>query len=158
MDRAGAAEIEAMIEAEFARQSGRVILVDGFNVLHATLLGKEREEGWWGRASRERLLRRISAWPSGPDEIWVAFDGTQPAWSVRAEPIAIPETTRSKTAIVHSVFVESADDWIVRRARRTSRPESTIVVSGDHKVTGRARSAGCEIWTPWTLISRCASP
>jgi hypothetical protein len=160
MDRVGAAEVEAMIDAEFAREtparkSGRVILVDGFNVLHAVLLGKEREDGWWRRASRERLLRRVSRWQDGPDEIWVAFDGTQPAWSMWAESILIPETSASNSTTVHSVFVESADDWIVRRARRATHPEHTIIVSGDRKVSGRARSAGCEIWTPWTLISRC---
>jgi predicted RNA-binding protein with PIN domain len=147
-----------MIDAEFSRAGGRVILVDGFNVLHAVLLGKEREEGWWRRESREKLLRRVSVWQSGPDEIWVAFDGTQPAWSVWAEPIAIPRTSHSKSTIVHSVFVESADDWIVRRARRATHPDRTIVVSGDRKVTGRARSAGCEIWTPWALISHCPIP
>ena len=32
-----------MIEAEISRTERRVILVDGFNVLHAVLLGKERE-------------------------------------------------------------------------------------------------------------------
>jgi hypothetical protein len=163
MDRVGAAEVEAMIDAEFAqetpaRKSGRVILVDGFNVLHAVLLGKEREDGWWRRASRERLLRRVSRWQDGPDEIWVAFDGTQPAWSMWAETLLIPETSASNSTTVHSVFVESADDWIVRRARRSPAPDRTVVVSADHKVAGRARSAGCEIWTPWAFISRCPLP
>ena len=158
MDRAGAAEVESMIDPEISRAEGRVILVDGFNVLHAVLLGKEREDGWWRRESRERLLRRVSVWQSGPDEIWVAFDGAQPAWSVWAEPVAVPMTSQSKSTIVHSVFVESADDWIVRRARRATHPDRTIVVSGDRKVTGRARSAGCEIWTPWALISKCPMP
>ena len=57
-----------MIEAEIARANfdGRVILVDGFNVLHGVLLGKERDHGWWRREARERLLRRISTWSSGP--------------------------------------------------------------------------------------------
>ena len=155
MDRAGAAEVESMIDAEFSQDGRRVILVDGFNVLHAVLLGKEREDGWWRREPRERLLRRISTWQNGPDEFWVAFDGSRPAWSVWAEPIAVPLTSHSHSTTVHNVFVESADDWIVRRARRATHPERTIVVSGDRKVTGRARSAGCEIWTPWALISRC---
>ncbi len=144
-----------MIDAEFSRADGSRILVDGFNVLHAVLLGKEREDGWWRREPRERLLRRISAWQTGPCEIWVAFDGNQPAWSVWAEPISVPLSSRRPGTTVHSVFVESADDWIVRRARRATHPERTIVVSGDRKVTGRSRSAGCEIWTPWAFISRC---
>ncbi|HIF93779.1 MAG: NYN domain-containing protein [Myxococcales bacterium] len=178
MDRPGAAELEAMIDAEFARADSdtaetaekqistgtlsiesaaetRVILVDAFNVLHAVLLGRERDHGWWRREERERLLRRISGWKNGPDEIWVAFDGAQPAWSVWAEPILRPITVASRGPIVHSVYVESADDWIVRRARRSARPQQLIVVSADRKVSGRARSAGCEIWTPWAFISQC---
>lgn len=177
MDRRGATEVEAMIDSAFSSADSnaamgatppterRVILVDGFNVLHAVLLGKERETGWWKREPRERLLRRISQWNLGPDEIWVAFDGTQPAWSVWAEPVVHPTSTTSRGPIVHSVFVESADDWIVRRARRAADPHRTVahrtvahrtvVVSADRKVTGRARSAGCEIWTPWVFVSRC---
>ena len=178
MDRPGAAELEAMIDAEFARADSdtaetaekqistgtlsiesaaetRVILVDAFNVLHAVLLGRERDHGWWRREERERLLRRIRGWKNGPDEIWVAFDGAQPAWSVWAEPILRPITVASRGPIVHSVYVESADDWIVRRARRSARPQQLIVVSADRKVSGRARSAGCEIWTPWAFISQC---
>jgi hypothetical protein len=162
MDRRGAAELEAMIDAEFARADSiepapltRVILVDAFNVLHAVLLGKERAEGWWRREERERLLRRISGWRNGPDEIWVAFDGAQPAWSVWAESVLRPVTVASRGPIVHSIYVESADDWIVRRARRAARPAQMVVVSADRKVSGRARSAGCEVWTPWAFISQC---
>jgi hypothetical protein len=186
MERIGTAEVEAMIDAEFSRaesESGlirssppspsaspspspsstpppkrRVILVDAFNVLHAVLLGKEREHGWWRRVERERLLRRVSRWQNGPDEIWVAFDGAQPAWSVWAEPVVRPLTSAERGPTVHSVFVESADDWIVRRARRTRQPDQMVVVSADRKVAGRARSAGCEVWTPWAFISRCPLP
>jgi hypothetical protein len=147
----------------------RVILVDGFNVLHAVLLGKERETGWWQRATRERLLRRASLWPERSDEVWIAFDGAQPAWSVWAEPVArivangdaagdSPSDTPGQGPMVHNVHVESADDWIVRRARRAADPARTIVVSGDRKVAGRARSAGCEVWTPWAFVSHCPSP
>jgi len=136
----------------------RTILVDGFNVLHAVLLGKERE-GWWRRALRERLLERVRAWDGGPDEIWVAFDGSRPAESVWAEPVASSSALDAgrdpSGPIVHQVFVESADDWIVRRARRTQRPERLLVVSADRKVAGRARSAGCEVLTPWAFIARC---
>lgn len=185
-----------MIDAVLSEQERRVILVDGFNVLHSVLLKQEREAGWWRRVQRERLLQRVSLWPLHADQIWVAFDGAQPAWSVWAEPVAkiveprlppvIPDTpgesgsgkesgrtsgnasgnpsgsrsgrplhTAAARPIVHSVYVESADDWIVRRARRAPDPERTIVVSADRQVTGRARSAGCEVWSPWSFMSRC---
>ncbi|HKK50353.1 MAG TPA: NYN domain-containing protein [Myxococcota bacterium] len=143
--------------------SRRTILVDGFNVLHAVLLGRDRADGWWRRALRERLLDRVTSWTGGEDEIWVAFDGARPARSVWAEPVATPsEKTAGERGkggpTVHSVFVESADDWIVRRARRAERPEGVVVVSADRKVAGRARSAGCEVLTPWAFIERCPAP
>jgi len=156
-----------MIDAVLSREERRVILVDGFNVLHAVLQKAERESGWWKREQRERLLRRVAKWPTAQDEVWVAFDGTQPAWSVWAEPIArIPAQAvsadsqpgmpaLSRPVPVHSVYVESADDWIVRRARRAPHPERTIVVTRDRQVAGRARSAGCEVWSPWSFMSRC---
>jgi rRNA-processing protein FCF1 len=198
--RAGRREVEAMIDAVLSEQERRIILVDGFNVLHSVLLKQEREAGWWRRVQRERLLQRVSLWPLHADQIWVAFDGAQPAWSVWAEPVAkiveprltpvIPDTpgesgsgkesggtsgsasgnpsgsasgsrserplhTAAARPIVHSVYVESADDWIVRRARRAPDPERTIIVSADRQVTGRARSAGCEVWSPWSFMSRC---
>ncbi len=147
----------------------RVILVDGFNVLHAVLLKTERDSGWWKRVHRERLLRRLAAWPRPRDELWVAFDGAQPTWSVWAEPVAEvfegasagllterqSELRNDARLMLHSVYVESADDWIVRRARRTSTPDQTVVVSADRQVAGRARSAGCEVWTPWSLMEQC---
>ena len=175
-----------MIDAALSTEERRVILVDGFNVLHAVLLKQEREAGWWRRGQRERLLQRVALWPSPADQIWVAFDGAQPAWSVWAEPVAkiveplpvatvdrksaplaatrampdgagpeIAEKAEGARAIVHSVYMQSADDWIVRRARRAASPDRTIIVSADRQVTGRARSAGCEVWSPWTFMSQC---
>jgi len=175
MDRAAAREVEAMIEAEFVRSAsdvalpGRIVLVDGFNVLHAVLLAQDRQGGWWKREARERLLERVASWPAPSDELWVAFDGVRPAWSVWAEPVAIPQPRVSRPfgpergsdagaalgPLVHSVFVESADDWIVRRARRAPDPARLLVVTNDRQVAGRSRSAGAEVATPWAFMSRC---
>jgi hypothetical protein len=168
-DRPEASESAGVTEATEALTSTRVVLVDGFNVLHTVLLKREREAGWWRRTVRERLLRRVQAWPDAQDQIWVAFDGAEPAWSVWAEPVARPRLGGVAGAssllsgrpgrperpgpIVHSVYVESADDWIVRRARRAVDPAQTIVVSADRKVAGRARSAGCTTWTPWAFMA-----
>jgi len=57
--------------------------------------------------------------------------------------------------IVHSVYVESADDWIVRRARRAKDATRLIVVTRDRQVAGRCRSAGCLVWSPHEFESRC---
>lgn len=155
--------VDAMIDAALAACERRKILVDGFNVLHAVLDRGEREAGWWRRAQRERLLRLVATWPDHEDDVWVAFDGAQPAWSVWAEPVAKLESRdRAGSGAdgggprVHSVYVESADDWIVRRARRALDPERTIVVTRDRQVAGRARSAGCDVWSPGAFMRRCS--
>lgn len=153
--------IDAAFDAPAEADARRVILVDGFNVLHALLENDEHHDGWWRRRQRERLLRRIATWPHHSDEIWVAFDGAEPSWSVWAEPVAkvVSPIAGSGSAgpgpYVHSVFVGNADDWIVRRARRAPRPERVVVVSRDRQVSGRARSAGCAVWSPWELLARC---
>lgn len=151
-------ELDAMTAAAMVETGGRIILVDGFNVLHTVVLGRDRAAGWWKREPRERLLRRIATWTEGPDALWVAFDGTRESWSTWAEPVADTMAAAAAGAHVHSVYVESADDWIVRRARRSPWPDRTVVVSADHKVAGRARSAGCAIWTPWAFMARCPTP
>jgi predicted RNA-binding protein with PIN domain len=141
---------------------GRIILVDGFNVLHSILEPEEREAGWWRRQQRERLLHALSRWPDPHDVLWVAFDGAEPSWSVWAEPVARvvdPSALRRDgppQAQVHSVYVESADDWIVRRARRAKAPERTIVATRDRQVAGRARSADCVVWSPGELMQSCS--
>ena len=139
----------------------RRILVDGFNVLHATLDRDTRDGGWWRRVHREALLARLADWPEAKDSIWVAFDGNHPAWSVWAEPVASASSAtrlgaEAERATVHCVFVENADEWIVRRARRADAPANTVVVSRDRQVAGRARSAGCAVWTPGELLGRAA--
>ena len=101
-----------MIDSVLDPTERRIVLVDGFNVLHAGLLNRapeagdrgeegepavkakvrvthERETAWWRRDLRERLLRRAGRWVDPNDEIWVAFDGSDPSWSVWAEPVAI---------------------------------------------------------------------
>ncbi|MBK7949976.1 MAG: NYN domain-containing protein [Deltaproteobacteria bacterium] len=157
MTQTGRSPLDPWIEIELAAASGRrTILVDGFNVLHTVLLAGARDSAWWGRAARERLLERVAGWPVAEDDLWVAFDGMQPAWSVLAIAFAGASAGgRARGPIIHSLFVDSADDWIVRRARRAEAPERTVVVSADRKVAGRARSAGCLVWTPWDFIAGC---
>jgi hypothetical protein len=155
MNPPGRSPLDPWIEAELATSERRMLLVDGFNVLHTVLLAGERDSIWWGRDAREKLLARVCAWPDARDEIWVAFDGSQPAWSVVAVPAA--RAAGGQGPMVHSVFVESADDWIVRRARRALPSSRAIVVSADRKVAGRARSAGCEVWSPWAFVAGCVA-
>ena len=175
--RADRKRLEAMIDAAFLQTESegrtaaqrRTILIDGFNVLHAVLEEPERKSGWWRRTQRERLLALAAGWPDAGDALWVAFDGARPSWSLWAEPVArvesrsfadekggqLPGASPRRGPLVHSVYVESADDWIVRRARRAADPSRTFVVTRDRQVEGRARSAGCHVWSPWAFLSEC---
>lgn len=141
-------------EEHDAGGSGRTILVDGFNVLHTVLMKTDRPDGWWKSEQRERLLARVAGWRGGADEIWVAFDGSRPEEAVWTPPDthAAPP---GPAPIVRSLFAESADDWIVRQARRAEDPARILVVSADRQVTGRAQSAGVEVLSPWSFIAEC---
>ena len=112
--------IDAAFEEASASDPGdrRTILIDGFNVLHAVLEEHERASGWWRRSQRERLLRLAAEWPIATDTLWVAFDGARPAWAQWAEPVVQLEARpplavdgRPIAALVHTVYVESADDF-----------------------------------------------
>ncbi|MEZ4333969.1 MAG: NYN domain-containing protein [Myxococcota bacterium] len=149
MDRNGRNPLESWIEAEVSACPGRSILVDGFNVLHAAILRGRRGRDWWSAETREPLLERVTSWPEPADVVWVVFDGAESSWVVRLGDRRRAEPT------VHVVFARSADDWIVRRARRAPDPARLVVVSADREVTGRARSAGCEILAPRTFVARC---
>lgn len=151
MERNGKQPLEPWIEDELAACSGRSIFVDGFNVLHAAILRGRRGRDWWSAETREPLLERVSGWPEPADAVWVVFDGAESSWAVRLGPRSRPR----KGPPVHVVFARSADDWIVRRARRAPDPARVVVVSADREVTGRARSAGCEVLAPRTFVARC---
>lgn len=151
--------LEPWIEDALAGCTGRSILVDGFNVLHAAILRGRRGRDWWSAETREPLLERVSGWPEPADLVWVVFDGAESSWAVRLTPkpdAGSESGARSGSGPrVHVVFARSADDWIVRRARRAPDPTRLVVVSADREVTGRARSAGCEVLGPRAFVARC---
>lgn len=164
--------LEPWIDAEFEACRGRTILVDGFNVLHAAILVGRRGRDWWSAENREPLLERVEGWPDADDVVWVVFDGAGPQWSVRlgrsersqrpggleSAPVSngADAASEPRAPRVHVYFAASADDFIVRRARRAAAPDRLVVVSADREVAGRARSAGCEVLPPRAFVARCA--
>jgi predicted RNA-binding protein with PIN domain len=120
-------------------------LVDGFNVLHAGVLhGRDRAE-WWTQPRREQLLALAERFDDDAAEIWVVFDGQQPAGEERA----------SAPRRVRQVFAPSADDWLVARVRESPRPAAVAVVTADRSCAGRARHRGAQIVSPRTFLARC---
>ncbi|MCH7891712.1 MAG: hypothetical protein IH921_09435, partial [Gemmatimonadetes bacterium] len=83
-------------------------LVDGFNVLHASVLGGRDRSRWWSASHRTELLGRIREFDDPGAEIWVVFDGPGADSQASTSP-----AEDSSHAWVQTVFAPSADDWLV---------------------------------------------
>jgi len=117
-------------------------LVDGYNVLHAAVLGGRDRSQWWTESRRRELLERVSGFDVDA-EIWIVFDG--PDDSGTADEPRGPRC----------VFAASADDWLVDRVRSAEDPSEIAVVTADRKVAGRARGRGARIVSPRDFLARC---
>jgi hypothetical protein len=129
-------------------------LVDGFNLLHAVLLGGEERSEWWKASGRNRVLEAVAA-ATHEDEherVWVVFDGSRPA---PAPPDSELENAGNADRL-QSVFAPSADDWLVRRVKAAPNPTQVTVVTGDRKLANRARHHGAIVVSPSDFLSRKA--
>jgi predicted RNA-binding protein with PIN domain len=122
----------------------RIWLVDGYNVLHAAVLGGRDRSQWWSASRRRELLERVSGFATDA-EVWIVFDGPDDL-GAEAEPLGL-----------RCVFATSADDWLVDRVGSAEDPSAIAVVTADRKVAGRARGRGARIVSPRDFLARCAS-
>jgi predicted RNA-binding protein with PIN domain len=122
-------------------------LVDGYNALHAVLLGggqsEARRQDWWRSEHRERLVERVARFRDAAACIRVVFDGSTPA------PDAGPDPR------VDVVFAPSADAWLVRTVRGHETPDRIAVVTGDRQVADRCRHAGAMVVGPRSFLAHC---
>ena len=125
-------------------REARIWLVDGYNVLHAAVLGGRDRSEWWTGSRRRELLERVSGFDADA-EVWIVFDGPDDP-GVAAEPPGL-----------RCVFAVSADDWLVDRVRRAEDPSEIAVVTADRRVAGRARGRGAQIVSPRDFLARCES-
>ncbi len=125
-------------------REARIWLVDGYNVLHAAVLGGRDRSQWWTGTRRRELLERVAGFDADA-EIWIVFDGPDDPGTA-AEPPGL-----------HCVFAVSADDWLVDRVRKAEDPSEIAVVTADRKVAGRARGKGAQIVSPKDFLARCES-
>ena len=136
-------------------------LVDGYNVLHAGLLGSDREE-WWREHRREELIEVSRQFDQAGADIWVVFDGQRPDPVPHAPPPAESSNESEAAefatagATVHRVFAPSADDWLVARVRESDAPSRFAVVRADRKVGARVRHHGGRIVQPRQFLERCS--
>jgi predicted RNA-binding protein with PIN domain len=117
-----------------------IVVVDGFNVLHAAVLRGRDRAGWRGAEARERLLDavRAAAVPDGA-EVVVVFDDRSPA----------PEPGPGPT-VVHA---PDADEWIVARVAEDPRPQRILVATADRSLGDRARARGARLIRPHALLA-----
>jgi predicted RNA-binding protein with PIN domain len=120
-------------------------LIDGFNVLHAVLLGGESRSGWWKREQRERLLARLERFSGDAEALVVVFDGDR-------DP---PDGENASGGRVRVMFRPSADDWIVTTVRAGEIAGPVGVVTNDRQVAGRCRHAGAAVIGPRDLMAHC---
>jgi predicted RNA-binding protein with PIN domain len=149
------------------RGDGLTWLIDGYNLLHACLLtGKDRRD-WWKAENRETVLALAGQLGDPGAEIWVVFDGTAESQEIYAPPQELDSegedrsddytsgTPPGAAPPIHVVFTSSADDWIVKRVRRTEEPGRMAVVTSDRQVAGRAAHRGARVVRPRAFLELC---
>jgi predicted RNA-binding protein with PIN domain len=134
----------AYASSTMTRGEPTIWLVDGYNVLHAAVLGGQDRSAWWTRSRRRELLERAAGFDADA-EVWVVFDGPDDSG-------AIAESDGPRC-----VFADSADDWLIDRVRRAGDPAAIAVVTADRQVAGRARGRGARVVSPRDFLARCSS-
>jgi predicted RNA-binding protein with PIN domain len=112
-----------------------ILIIDGFNVLHAVvLIGRDRA-GWWQPAAQRRLVERVEQLTLSYPSIWIVFDRS-------LSTSEIPEDVTSKDARIRIVYAPSADDWIVHEVERLAPQHAITVVTADRPLRERVRHVG----------------
>jgi predicted RNA-binding protein with PIN domain len=128
-------------------------LVDGYNFLHAALLGNApRNNSWWGEANRARVIDAISRFPDPAPELVVVFDGQREPEGPASEAASLIAGSGPRCVIR---FAPSADEWIVKELRSCPNPAEHAVVTADRRLASRARSKGARVETPTAFLRRC---
>jgi predicted RNA-binding protein with PIN domain len=123
-------------------------LLDGFNVLHAGLLGGRDRAEWWTETRRSELLERVGHFDDPRAEVWVVFDGPHPE-------AAAEDAVGLRAPAPRPVFAPSADEWLLARVRAAEDPGRVAVVTADRKLADRARHRGARVYSPRAFLDRC---
>jgi predicted RNA-binding protein with PIN domain len=117
---------------------------DGYNVLHAVLLGRTRDVEWWRREYQEQVVawveHRRGRPPVGAASTTVVFDSTK----------ALVEAERVTSNDLTVVYTPSADAWILENCRLASAGERWVVTA-DRALGDRSRALGARVVKPWLL-------
>lgn len=117
-----------------------LLLIDGYNLMHATDLFGEGEHSGTLRGSREALLAFLAERLSAPER-----DGTVIVFDAADAPPGLPD--RGAVAGIEVRFARGYDDAdaMIEALLDAGRPcRGLTVVSGDRRVQRAARSAGAK--------------
>ncbi len=126
-----------------------LLLVDGFNVLHAGVLsGRDRAE-WWKETAQRRLVHRVEKFSDADAaEIWIIFDR-------RADKEGQATNVSSSDPRISITYSPSADDWIVEQVVQRAGSRRITVVTGDRPLRERVRRAGGSLLSPLQFLTAC---
>lgn len=128
-----------------------LLIIDGFNALHAgVLVGRDRA-GWWQEAAQRRLVERVEQFVDLRDvEIWIVFDRRS------SKEARTPKVTSRDTRIQIN-YAPSADDWIVEQVGALAGQRAVTVVTADRPLRERVRRTGGALRSPLQFLADCHS-
>ena len=122
------------------------IIVDGYNVLHAS---RWLVSSWKGvdRSEFCRLVGKLARHSS--EKITVVFD------AVASEPDA-SRANVSNIEVIYSGHGRTADDVIIKLIKASSGPRELTVVSSDREIKSAAKRRGCKVRSAAEFIKTSA--
>jgi predicted RNA-binding protein with PIN domain len=126
-----------------------LILIDGFNVLHAGILvGRDRAD-WWKETAQCRLVDKVEKFPHDQEtELRIVFDRRPD----KGGQVSDVTSTDPRICIA---YAPSADDWIVEQVAQFSDSRTITVVTGDRPLRDRVRRAGGGLLSPLQFLATC---
>ena len=126
-----------------------LLLIDGFNVLHAGILTGRDRSHWWHADAQRRLVARVEHYPCAETTmLWIVFDR-------RAERHQQGENVTSDDPRLQIFYAPSADDWIVAQVEQYSNQYAVTVVTADRPLRERVRRAGGMLCSPLPFLALC---
>jgi predicted RNA-binding protein with PIN domain len=126
-----------------------LLIIDGFNVLHAGVLtGRDRAK-WWQPTMQRRLVERVeSCTDITYTNLWIIFDR-------RADTQAEYEDVTSYDPRIRVFYAPSADEWIVAQVDELAGQRAVTVVTADRLLRERVRRAGGLLSSPMHFLASC---
>src|SRR5215203_559351 len=119
-----------------------LLLIDGFNVLHAGILTGRDRANWWRAAMQRRLVDRVERYASAEHpELWIIFD-RRPNAQTEYEDVT------SNSPRISVFYAPSADDWLVSQVETWTSQRTITVVTADRLLRERVRRAGGTLSSP----------